>query len=156
MPDYATLDAIADAHNPMLGLVWAALVLQALVARAWTIAGGRLALGLVALAVAYGLMALDAATGLWARFGLDASTHVAVAVAMIAWFAVASRAAGLFTFATFALYVPLMLYQRYHSAGDIATTALATALPMLPLAWGARRWLRCPSRRAGVIAATAG
>lgn len=146
MPDYATLDAIADAHDPMLGLVWAGLVLQALVRRAWRVAAARVTMGSLALVVAYGLMAIDSATGLWARAGLDASTHVAVAVAMIAWFAVASRAAGAFTMATFALYVPLMLYQRYHSLADIVTSALATVALMLPLAWAARHRLRLPGR----------
>lgn len=145
MPDYATLDAIADAHNPMLGLVWAILVAQALARRAWHVAIARIATGAAALVVAYGLMGIDAATGLWAHAGLDASTHVAVAVAMITWFAVASRGAGAFTLATFALYVPLMLHQRYHSAGDILTTALATAAVMLPLAWGLRHRLRLPA-----------
>ncbi|GAB2509049.1 hypothetical protein [Lysobacter humi (ex Lee et al. 2017)] len=148
MPDYATLDAIADAHNPMLGLVWAALLVQALLRRAGPVALARIAAGAVALVVAYGLMAIDTATGLWGRAGLDASTHVAVAVAMITWFAFASRVAGAFTLATFALYVPLMLHQRYHSAGDILTTAFATLALMLPPAWVLRRRLRLPARAA--------
>lgn len=137
MPSFETLDRIADAHNPLLGLAWVALVAAAAFSRQGRVALGRALFGLGTLVVAYGLEYVDIATGLWPRFGLDYSTHTAVAVAMVATLWACWRPAGIAALATFALYVPLMVYQGYHPPGDIASTALAVALLTAPLAWRA-------------------
>lgn len=142
MPSYDTLDLIADAHNPLLGLLWIALVLHAGSMRRWRLAAHRGLRGLLCLAVAYGLEHVDNATGLWPRLGLDYSTHTAVAMAMLATLWATSRGAGWLALATVALYLPLMLHQGYHGPGDIASTTLAVGLLLFPPAWRARRGLK--------------
>lgn len=138
MPSYDVLDRIADAHNPLLGLIWIALVFASLLRRRWGDAGRGAGLGLFCLVVAYGLEYVDVATGLWPRMGLDYSTHTAVAVAMVATLFATSRTAGRVAMALFVLYVPLMLYQRYHGPGDIVTTVLAVGLVVAWPAWRLR------------------
>jgi hypothetical protein len=141
MLSYETLDRIADAHNPLLGLVWIALVLRALAARRWRTGAWRALIGLYTLVVAYGMEYVDIATGAWPALGLDYSTHTAVAVAMLATLAAISRVGGWVAAATFALYVPLMLHQGYHGPGDILSTTLVVGALTLPPAWRARRTL---------------
>lgn len=127
MPSYETLDAIADAHNPMLGALWIGLSLFPLLALRWRTAVARALLGLACLLPAYVLMWLENATGAWAAVGLDYSTHTGVAVAMVVTIAVIHRRAGLLALATFAAYVPLMVVQGYHTIVDIVATALVLA-----------------------------
>jgi hypothetical protein len=138
MFSHQTLDRVADAHNPMLGCLWFALVGAALLRRQGREAARRAAVGLACLVVAYGLEYVDIATGLWPRLGLDYSTHTAVAVAMVATLRAGARGAGLFAACTTALYVPLMIHQGYHGVGDILSTAAAVALIVaLPARWTA-------------------
>lgn len=139
MPSYETLDLVADAHNPLLGLLWIALVARAASMRRWRTCVHRAARGLLCLFVAYGLAHVDAQAGLWPRLGLDYSTHAAVAVAMVATLLAISRVAGWAAVATFALYVPLMLHQGYHGVGDVLSTAAAVGVVVVPPAWRARR-----------------
>lgn len=143
MPSYETLDLIADAHNPLLGLLWIALVAHALRERRLRTATHRALRGLLCLAVAYGLEYVDLATGLWARLGLDYSTHTAVAVALVATLWAISRIGGWLAVATFALYAPLMVHQGYHGIGDILGTTLAMGLFV---AWPAVRTRRAALR----------
>lgn len=139
MPDYETLDRIADAHNPLLGLLWLALVLRALLSRRRRTAAVRALFGAYSLLVAYGLEQADIAAGLWPRLGLDYSTHTAVAVALVATLLATTRLIGLLALASFAAYVPLMIHQGYHGPGDVLTTTLAVALFVAAPAWRMRR-----------------
>ena len=82
MLSYEQLDRVADAHNPLLGVMWALLCLAPLFRRQWGYASARFVVGICALLVAYGLMWLDNAAVLWPRLGWDYSTHTAVAVAL--------------------------------------------------------------------------
>lgn len=149
MPSFETLDLIADTYVPLLAITWLALTLTPLLSRHWRLCAARAALGLATLIAAYGLMAIDAALQLWPRFGLDYSTHTAVALALVVTITAASRRIGLVAAALFSLYVPLMLYQRYHSFADIATTALAVGVPIVAAVLALRRFLRpAPSRAA--------
>lgn len=127
MPSYETLDAIADAHDPMLGALWIGLSLFPLLALRWRTAAARALLGLACLLPAYALMWLENATGAWAAVGLDYSTHTGVALAMVVTLAVIHRRAGRLALSTFAAYVPLMVIQGYHTIVDIGATALAVA-----------------------------
>lgn len=145
MLSYETLDWIADAHNPLLGLVWITLVVRAFGARRWRTGAYRAGFGLYTLVVAYGMEYVDIATGAWPRLGLDYSTHTAVAVAMLATLWATSRVGGWLAVVTFASYVPLMLHQGYHGPGDILSTTFAVGALTLPLATRPRRAL---SRRA--------
>ena len=124
-----TLDAIADSVNPILGII--ALVWPWLHWRgSWRRAALSVATTLVSVGLAYVLATLDARYGWWPSVGLDFSTHTAVAIALVVslcaikpsiWFAWAAVLCG---------YVALMLYQGYHTAADILTTAAVIAPPL--------------------------
>jgi len=131
MPDYETLDTIADAYTPLLGGLWLILALSPLVQRQWRLAGMRVAFGLATLAVCYGLMFADKALGLWPAVGLDYSTHSAVAIAAVGILCTLlprGRAAWL---ASLFAYFALMRYQRYHSVADILSTTAVVAPPVV-------------------------
>jgi hypothetical protein len=127
MTTYETLDRIADMVNPVFGV---ATLLWAWIARGH----GRLGRGpragilgnaatLASVAMIYLIGALDKKMGLWAAMGLDYSTHTAVCVACIVslwWIDVRARIPA--TVVGLA-YAALMLFQKYHSVADIATTA---------------------------------
>jgi hypothetical protein len=71
--NYQTLDAIADAVNPVMGVVvllfpWLRPPLRVQRALIMDL------LTLAAVGLAYAVMAVDAAVGLWGRLGLDYST----------------------------------------------------------------------------------
>ena len=134
MTRYELLDRLADAYVPALGLVWlGACVLSGL--RHGPRAGlARLFLGLGAMVFAYGLMWLDARFGFWPRFGLDYSTHAAVALAFATAIMPNWRRARWPVAVSLVAYVLLMLVQRYHTVADIASTTAVLALPLAGLA----------------------
>ena len=129
--DYESWDRIADAVNPTVGVITLALSLA--VRRPgnpprWA----QLLLTLAAVASVYVIGWIDAQLGLWASAGLDYSGHTAVHVAIVVSLWMIDRRAGMAGTVIALLYGALMLYQKYHSFGDIATTAVVIA----PLAWG--------------------
>lgn len=133
MPSFETLDSIADSINPICGVV--ALLVPWMkrptcVRSALTLN----ALAIVAVGIAYLLQALEGATHLWSRLGLDYSTHTAVfiAIASSIWqYGIPWRwsIAGI----GFA-YAILMRIQDYHSVLDIVSTG-AVMVPFLILFW---------------------
>lgn len=139
--DYESWDRIADAVTPVVGVL--TLALSLLVRRPgnpprWA----QLLLTLVSVAAIYAVGWVDAKFSLWLSVDLDYSTHTALYVAlavslwMIDWRAgVAGTVIGL-------AYAVLMLYQKYHTALDIVTSALAIA-PLCAGIWiAARRFIR--------------
>jgi hypothetical protein len=142
MLSYQLLDSIADSHNPLLGAAWLVLSALPLASARWRVAGARLAVGLGCLLCAYGFMWLDAAVHLWARGGLDYSTHTGVAVALAAAIWAASRRLGITACVLVSWYFPLMVYQGYHTPSDIITSAMAVGLPVVLIA----RKVRGPAR----------
>ena len=151
MLSYQVLDRLADAYNPALAVAWLLLVVHAGILRRWRAGLARLALGVCSLLVAYGVMWLDAAVGLWPSMGLDYSTHAAVALALCVVLWVLWRRMRIAVAVSLAAYCMLMLYQRYHTPGDIASTLFALAAPMAGIAW----WL-APSTGPGPWEATGG
>jgi hypothetical protein len=136
MPSYETLDAIADAYTPFLLAASLAMVLVAAIKAEWRLAGRRLLAVIGMLAIAYGLMFLDRRFDLWPAFGLDYSTHTAVTVGLVAFLAVDKPRFAAVWATSLVAYFLLMLYQRYHTGADIATTAIVVAVPSwLMLAW---------------------
>jgi hypothetical protein len=135
MPSYEQLDRIADSHNPFFGIIWLLLCIVPLLHRQWARAAGRFGIGVGALIVAYGLMWLDSVTGLWSRIGLEYSTHTAVAVALASAIFASSRGIGIAAYVLLGLYISLMLYQRYHTVPDIASTAVAVGGPVFLLVY---------------------
>jgi hypothetical protein len=129
--DHASWDQIADAVNPTLGVITLALSLA--IRRAgspprWA----QLLLTLTAVAGIYAVGWLDARFALWARVGLDYSTHTAVCVALVASLYMIDWRLGVAGAVIAMLYGMLMLHQKYHSPGDILSTTLVIA----PLAFG--------------------
>ncbi|WP_374402986.1 hypothetical protein [Niveibacterium sp.] len=131
MLDYETLDAIADAYTPLLGGLWLLLAVSPLPRGQWRLAALRIALGLTTLVVCYGLMFADKALGIWPALGLDYSTHSAVAIAAVGILGTLLPRLRPTWIASLLAYFALMLYQRYHSLADIATTAAVIAPPVV-------------------------
>lgn len=131
MPSYETLDAIADAYNPLLALVSLLLIAARVFTARWRQAGVGLA-GFVAVAlVAYGLMVLDHRLGIWPAFGLDYSTHTATAFGLVILLSIEARRLAALWSLSFVGYVLLMLYQRYHTVSDVVTTAVVVGFPLV-------------------------
>jgi hypothetical protein len=130
MPSYETLDAIADSYNPSLALISLALVAAGLLRAQWRVAGTRaLAVAIVA-SVAYGLMFVDRRWNVWSAFGLDYSTHTALSLGLVIFLSFSAPRWIVLWTGSFAGYVLLMLYQRYHSISDIATTGAVVGVPV--------------------------
>ncbi len=135
---YELLDGIADNVNPVLGaftLLWAWIVrkrsrLGALQSNVAT---------LVAVAVVYAFRAVDIKLKLWPSMGLDYSTHTGVHVAIVVslWFI--DKRAGLIGIGVALAYAALMIYQRYHTAADILSTAVVIAASSIAV-WLVFRW----------------
>lgn len=143
-----TLDAIADAVNPVLATLTLVfpLINQEAVRKhgsAWSFWGRTL----VSLMVVYGILFADSRFGLWLRFGLDYSTHTAFAVAIITSLAMVSFRWLFFLIPLLIAYAGLMMYLGYHSLTDILTAALVIA----PITW----WIQRIGRGGGPTAANA-
>jgi len=135
---YVTLDRIADAYNPILAAAWLLLVCRTFLIRGWRAGLIQTGLGIGTLLIAYGLMWLDNAFGFWPALGLDFSTHTAVAFALGATIFAMSRPCRLAVAVSFAAYVLLVLYQQYHSIGDIVSTLLVLAGPVCALVYASQ------------------
>jgi hypothetical protein len=144
---YETLDAIADSYNPaLLAISLAAIPIGRREGR-WRRIGVRVAaLGVVALLV-YGLMFLDRRLDIWGAFGLDYSTHTALSLGLVIFLSFNARKLTVVWVGSFACYVLLMLYQRYHTIADIVTTGLVVGVPAaLTMAYLTRRAASVPDR----------
>jgi len=130
MPDYATLDSIADSYNPLL-LALSLIFIGAAYFKGRLKTGNWRLIGLAAVVtVAYGLMFADKRYGIWSNFGLDYSTHSATSLGMVVFMSYFTdrRPVRIGLGASFILYALLMLYQRYHSLLDILTTGSVVVL----------------------------
>ena len=133
MLDYETLDIIADTYIPALAILSILNLSRSAIARNW----GRLSLEVLflvyAFTLAYGLMFIDNQFALWPTFGLDYSTHTAVAMVLVVFLGLRIKSAWAFWLGSLVGYALLMLYQDYHSISDIITTALALCIFLLPV-----------------------
>lgn len=138
MLSYEQLDAIADANNPLLGVVCLCRLLWLLWQRRWNCAARMTGLFVCVIFIAKAMEKIDIAFSIWPSAGLDYSTHTAVAVAASSvllcfwtrWWMVWALWLG--------AYFALMRWQDYHTWGDMLSTLLVVSVCILPLAW----WLR--------------
>lgn len=71
---------------------------------------------------AYCFMFVDAKYKMWFYFGLDYSTHTAVALSVIIFLCFSNRRFSIAFCSSFISYLALMIYQGYHTLPDIVTT----------------------------------
>lgn len=144
MLNHQTLDAIADAVNPVMGVLallfpWLrppVCVRRALILDVFTLA---------AVGLAYAVRAADAAFGLWGGLGLDYSTHTAVYVAIASGLWQHGGAGRVLGAIVGVAYAALMLWQKYHAVLDIVTAA-AVMLALLMVFWWLAPKLGCAAR----------
>lgn len=131
MISYQQLDTIADSYTPILGAIWLLLALAPLVRLQLKTSVNRVVSGLLASAIAYGGMYADNHWLIWPRYGLDYSTHTAIAIAAVVQLMVIARQGWWLWSGSLLAYLMLMNYQHYHSWADMVTTGLAVLPPML-------------------------
>lgn len=141
MPDYETLDTIADAYTPALALFSLIAIAISAIQGRWRTAALRLMTIFIFAIIAYGFMFIDSRLELWPRFALDYSTHTAVSLVLVIFLSVINKKLAAFWLISFLAYVLLMLYQQYHTIADIVTTAVAVIIPTwLVTAYFYRHW----------------
>ncbi len=131
MLSYEVLDTIADSYNPLLALIALIFIVKALLYSQWKLLGLRLAAFFAVAITAYGLMFLDNRLNIWSYWGLDYSTHTAIAVGLVLFLSFVRPQLRIWWFVSFIGYVLLMLYQRYHTIADILTTGITVSIPLL-------------------------
>jgi hypothetical protein len=141
MLSYETLDTIADAYTPLLAIVSLAFIITPLLKAQWCVAALRLLTVSALLAITYGLMLVDGRFNIWLTFGLDYSTHTAVALVLVAFLAANQPRLTVFWVGSLIAYLLLMLYQGYHTTSDIVVTAVVVVAPAwLVIARLCNRW----------------
>lgn len=125
--DYHTIDVICDSTNPALFL-WAVLLLFFGFYRKSENRYVSLVSLVFGLAVVYGLQFLDSTFGLWAAYRLDYSTHSAFALVMVLAISILLSRVWI-PFIILAIYLSLVIYQRYHSEFDVLSSLIAVSLP---------------------------
>jgi hypothetical protein len=144
MSTYETLDAIADSYIPLLAVLVLLLLLREAALKHWCKLGAGLGLTLIGLVITYGLMFLDMKLQIWPAFGLDYSTHTALAIVLTMLLVLMTNAFTALWIGLLLAYSALMLYQRYHTLEDIVVTALAVSFCVLPFVYLLRRRLLQP------------
>lgn len=120
---------LADIYIPFL----AVLYLRRLHRCAPALRTSLLCLLLANLAIAWGMMFADQLWAIWPAWGLDYSTHTAIALAFVIGFCVTGSHQSPCWVTSLVLYATLMMALDYHSLADIVSTAAAVGTPMLAL-----------------------
>ncbi|WP_061011829.1 hypothetical protein [Photobacterium leiognathi] len=123
---------IADVYTPMIALACLISILRVMLKS--SMQQGLIRLGLVILSTIfiYTMMFIDNILHIWPAFGLDYSTHTAIALVFVAYFIVyKSRLMHLIVISMFS-YALIMVHQHYHTVADILTTTVFI-LPVLLL-----------------------
>jgi hypothetical protein len=128
-PYFHILQPIADAVNPLLLLIALGLAIFS------TFKKDKIALPrLIAITViVYGLMFLDTKLKLWEMFSGDYSTHTAIGLTVFIYFQTRLVLLKRGVCTVFLFYCALMVYQKYHTAVDLISTALIIIALILPL-----------------------
>jgi hypothetical protein len=129
MPDYKTLDTIADAYIPALALFSLLAIAISAIQCQWRIVALRLLAILIFAVIAYGFMFIDSWLKLWPALGLDYSTHTAVSLVLVIFLSLINKKLAAFWLVSLIAYLLLMRYQQYHTFADMATTTVAVIVP---------------------------
>ncbi|WP_237359106.1 hypothetical protein [Vibrio azureus] len=136
---YQQLDFIADLYIPFLAFLMLCRLLWQLKNVGLMQAMADLVTTVLGVIYIYALMFLDQYTGAYARFGLDYSTHTALALVFVISLAFINKKAAIASSSSMVIYALLMMYQNYHTLLDI----LVTTVMVLPiLIWLKSRSLR--------------
>lgn len=133
---YETLDSIADAYIPLLGLC---SLLSLLLdfrppAASFRIVSIRFSLLMLLVGLVYTLMILDDRLSIWHTLGgLDYSTHTALSLVLTLFLEAGHKQHRGVLVGLFAAYLLLMLYQHYHTVADIVSTGMVMGLIAVPL-----------------------
>jgi hypothetical protein len=132
MTTYEVIDAVCDSVNPILFLSSIGVIGYFLIKKNYK---HSLFVGLgtlYGLLVTYGILFIDKKVQFWERMGMDYSTHTAFAFALCSVIGIFMEKAVLMA-VILAAYIIAMLYQRYHTVADIASTLLVLSALVLPL-----------------------
>ncbi|WP_318477519.1 hypothetical protein [Photobacterium leiognathi] len=123
---------IADVYTPMIAMACFISILRVMLKGSMQQGLTRLGLVILSTIFIYTMMFIDNILHIWPAFGLDYSTHTAIALVFVAYFIVyKSRLMHLMVISMFS-YALIMVHQHYHTVADILTTTVFI-LPVLLL-----------------------
>ncbi|KJF91914.1 hypothetical protein CTM94_01845 [Photobacterium leiognathi] len=132
---------IADIYTPVIALVCFISILRVMLKGSMQQGLMRLVLVILSTIFIYTMMFIDNILHIWPAFGLDYSTHTAIALVFVAYFIVyKSRLMHLIVISMFS-YALIMVHQHYHTVADILTTTVFI-LPVLLLIQS-RKFTKC-------------
>ncbi|WP_318463121.1 hypothetical protein [Photobacterium leiognathi] len=132
---------IADVYTPMIALACFISILRVMMKGSMQQGLIRLVLVILSTIFIYTMMFIDNILHIWPAFGLDYSTHTAIALVFVAYFIVyKSRLMYLMLISMFS-YALIMVHQHYHTVADILTTTVFI-LPVL-LIIQSRKFTKC-------------
>jgi hypothetical protein len=116
---YGTLDAIADAVNPLLALAAIAAGVLDLHARRVRTALLFFVTTILGVAGIYAIAGLDETYGIWARYRSDYSTHTALATTLVTSLLIWRPGWRAPLAGVWFAYMVLILVMRYHTLGEV-------------------------------------
>lgn len=138
MATYEVIDAICDSVNPILFLAFIGVLAYFLIKKNYK-HSVFVRLGILyGLLVTYGILFIDTKMHFWESMGMDYRTHTAFAFAMCSVIGFFTKKPVLMA-VILAVYIIAMLYQKYHTVADIATTLLALSAFVLPFLYLLKR-----------------
>ena len=133
MFDYKTLDFIADLYTPLLLLALIILMARSIIAIDWQRSRIEFFLLFYGFIIVYGFMLTDQIFSIWPSFGLDYSTHTAIALMLVTLLGFFQPLVKKTSWCSLLAYVALMRYQNYHTVSDMVTTAIIVGAIFIPV-----------------------
>ncbi|MDM8522244.1 hypothetical protein QUF80_02640 [Desulfococcaceae bacterium HSG8] len=121
------MDFIADLYIPLLALISVFSLVYVWRSKGFSKMLKPAALIVVSVGCVYIVMYADVYFKIWPSLGLDYSTHTALALVFVIYLALNGTKLLIFAIVSMLMYACLMVYQAYHSAADIVTTASVIA-----------------------------
>lgn len=121
---YEQLDIIADSYIPILFLCTLAFIIKSTIDNGPRSTSASILATFISILAVYSLMFLDVKYQIWSSFNADYSTHTALALVFIVFFGFKNKFVMCTSIFSFISYCILMLYQKYHTFIDIASTSL--------------------------------